>query len=261
LAIGIPVPVAVVMSVILVFVCCKRKKRSLPVDDTTRHSFDPPTVMGPHTITTDGVIYGKTVDDYWRTEPVSKLQPAVSSLERESSWSTMELSGDESQSREAEEMREEIIGELKVLVVYSLRLTEAQREDILNNLIGRLHKEYRGIEPVSHDTVPMKKQQSIWLQEEMPTADKILCVCTESSRLEWEDKSTMLGAVRMVIEAKTCKNEEYSNFAVVLLKADDREHIPYPLSRNLSFAIDDCHAIASYVTGIPPYVLPHEQRP
>lgn len=176
---------------------------------------------------------------------------------RDGSPSTVALSGDDASTNEAVVDAEEVIKDLRVLIVYSQTLSEAQRRDILTNLVQRLNEDYQGIKPLCCHTVPMDRQPSIWLQQEVPKADIVLCVCTEQSLQEWEARmSTMFGTIKMIIEARICKDEEYSNFATILLDASDKKYIPDLLQTNRKFEIDDLDSIVRYITGIPLFVLP-----
>lgn len=164
---------------------------------------------------------------------------------------TVALSGDE--------VYVPVLGEEKdftVLVVYSCSLPEAERRDILSNLVEKLDGEYWDIRPICCDIVSMDRQPSIWLQREVPKADYVLCVCTDRSLREWKVKSTMFGALKMIIEAKICKDEEYLNFATILLEESTRKYIPDLLQGNQSFVIDDLQSIVRYITGVPLYALP-----
>ena len=180
-------------------------------------------------------------------------------LERDGSPSTMALSGDDDDmsADEAVPEAEEVIKDFRVLIVYSQSLFEAQRRDILCNLVQRLNEDYCGIKPLCCDTVVMDRQPSIWLQQEVPKADFILCVCTQQTLREWDvTMSTTFGTIKMIVEARICSDEGYSNFAAVLLHASDKKYIPDLLQRNRMFEIDDLDSIVSYITGIPLYVLP-----
>lgn len=143
----------------------------------------------------------------------------------------------------------------RVLVVYSLKVSEAQRKDILSNLVQRLAS-CLGIEPVCCDIVPVHRKPSLWLHQQVPKADVVLCVCTESCVQDWEVESTMFGTLRMIIETKMCKDEVYSNFATILLRADDARFVPDLLQRNRNFVIDDLRPIVGYIMGSPLCVLP-----
>lgn len=178
---------------------------------------------------------------------------------RAGSPSTMRLSEDSGSDTDQEWVEQVLSRPLAVLVVYSLKVPDVQRKDILSNLVEELDH-FKGIDPVCCDIVSRVRKPSLWLQHQVPEADFVLCVCTENCVQDWEVESTMLGTLKRIIETKICKDETYSNFATILLNASDEKYVPFLLQRNINFMIDDLHSIVSYVMGKPPCVLPHRTK-
>lgn len=155
-----------------------------------------------------------------------------------------------SSEREPEEI---IVKNLRALVVYPLQTP--LKDTILSKLVAPLN-EFKGIEPVSYDLVSVRHVPFTWAQQEIASADAVLCVWTKQFKRDWERRSTIINALETAIMAKICRDEKCEKFATILLDESDRQFIPDLLAVNRVFTINDIHMIAAFVKDIPMSVLP-----
>lgn len=167
---------------------------------------------------------------------------------------TMKFSdSDDTRGRGSSSEPEEIIVNLRALVMYPL-LTPL-KDTILSKLVAPLN-EFKGIEPVSYDLVSVRQVPFTWAQQEIASADAVLCVWTKQFKRDWERRSTIINALETAIMAKICRDEKCEKFATILLDESDRQFIPDLLAVNRVFTINDIHTIAAFVKDIPMSVLP-----
>lgn len=155
-----------------------------------------------------------------------------------------------SSEREPEEI---IVKNLRALVVYPLQTP--LKDTILSKLVAPLN-EFKGIEPISYDLVSVRHVPFTWAQQEIASADAVLCVWTKQFKRDWERRSTIINALETAIMAKICRDEKCEKFATILLDESDRQFIPDLLAVNRVFTINDIHMIAAFVKDIPMSVLP-----
>ena len=147
----------------------------------------------------------------------------------------------------------------KALVVFSPRTMPESADEIRKNLVGGLHLFYSDIKPLCYDFVSLRNQPFVWLQDEEPKADAVLCVCTKEFQEEWEGFEKgfhFIQALKNIIRSKQFSKEGYSKFASVLLKPEDEEFIPDLLRVKQHFMINDLNSIAGFIKNMPTHVFP-----
>lgn len=262
---------------ILVCVDCSKKSgdthRIADLEEKLPSELPPPDIIlsldSPSTLDLDLALSGQTHTGYVGLGNLYPPQLEVTPV-RAVSTSTEKLSaGSESEEERGEHALEretegsgdgEILRNLRVLIVYSLRHTQSERLQFLSDFVVKLSV-YQGVEPVCSDLASLDRKPSIWVRGEVPKADVVLCVCTEYFQQDWELDSTIIGALRIAIDAKIQRREEYANFATIKVNKEDERFIPDLLARNSSFMMDaELSDVARFIKRTPLCVLPHNAR-
>ena len=145
---------------------------------------------------------------------------------------------------------------ISVVVVESLRISDEKKSETLVMLDDEL--EMTGITVKKYDPSTCGTAAN-FMNQHIPKADKVVCVCTKEFSEEWNKKHTENSPVhglRLFVEGCVNQGKEPSDkYIVVTFDKDDNKYIPGFLCNCNKVYIREIEVLRRYITQTPERVL------